>query len=109
MRWHDLRAEFERLVAPPEDGASVSFGKRIGDGTTEAVERITTSAAVRSIVRSIGDIEIALSKIDENTYGICDDCGETICPERLEALPATARCRRCAGARSKDQGARGKG
>lgn len=92
----ELADELERLTAPPEEGASVSFGKRIGDGTTEAVERLATTATARSLAASISDIDHALEKIDEGSYGRCDRCGEPIPEARLEALPASAFCVECA-------------
>ncbi|HEX6947785.1 MAG TPA: TraR/DksA C4-type zinc finger protein [Acidimicrobiia bacterium] len=91
-----LVSELERLTEPPAEGATVSFGKRVGDGTTEAVERLATTATARSLAASIADIDRALEKIGEGTYGVCDRCGEPIAPARLEALPATALCVRCA-------------
>lgn len=95
----ELATELERLTEPPEEGASVSFGKRVGDGTTEAVERLATTATARSLAASIADIDHALEKLDEGSYGTCDDCGEPIPEARLEALPASALCVGCASAR----------
>lgn len=92
----DLQAELDRLTEPPEEGASVGFGKRIGDGTTEAVERLATTATARSIAASIKDIDSALVKVDDGTYGMCDSCGEVIGDARLEALPASTLCIGCA-------------
>ena len=91
-----LAAELDRLTEPPTEGASVSFGKRVGDGTTEAVERLSTTATARSIAGSIKDIDKALAKIDAGTYGVCDSCGEAIPVARLEALPASSLCVDCA-------------
>lgn len=95
----ELVAELERLTEPPEEAASVSFGKRVGDGTAQAVERLATTATARSIAASIADIDHALEKLDEGSYGICDRCGEPIPEARLEALPASASCVECAAAR----------
>jgi DnaK suppressor protein len=92
----ELQSELSRLVAPPSEGAAVSFGKRIGEGTTEAVERLSTTAAARSIADSIADIDRAIAKIDDGSYGICDVCGRDIGAARLEALPAASRCVDCA-------------
>lgn len=92
----ELATDLERLTAPPEAGATVSFGKRIGDGTTEAVERLSTTATARSISQSIDEIDRALVKIDEGTYGICDSCEQPIGDARLDARPATSRCVSCA-------------
>lgn len=95
-RRSELSAELERLTEPPAEGAGVGFGKRVGDGTTEAVERLATTATARSIYASIGDIDRALEKVTEGTYGVCDMCGEPIAAARIEALPATALCVSCA-------------
>lgn len=91
----ELAAELERLTAPPPPGSTVAFGKRVGDGTSEAVERMSTTATARSLARSLGDVERALAKIDDGTYGVCDRCGTTIPVSRLAALPATAHCVEC--------------
>ena len=40
-------------------------------------------------------IERALIKIDEGTFGICEECGEEISVKRLEARPETTLCIRC--------------
>ena len=92
----ELEVELGRLTAPPTTGAAVSFGKRVGDGTTEAVERLSTTATARSITHSIEDIDRALIKVDDGTYGKCDVCGDDIGVARLEALPAASRCVDCA-------------
>jgi DnaK suppressor protein len=96
VRRSELQAELDRLTEPPEEGASVGFGKRVGDGTTEAVERLSTTATARSIHRSLKDVERALARAAEGTYGICEVCGSEIPETRMEALPATTRCVGCA-------------
>jgi DnaK suppressor protein len=97
-RRDELASDLERLSAPPAEGASVGFGKRIGDGTSEAVERLATTATSRSLAASIVDIDKALGRIDQGTYGLCEICGNAIATERLEALPAAAKCIHCARA-----------
>jgi RNA polymerase-binding transcription factor len=94
-----LEAELERLVAPPTEGATVGFGKRVGEGTAEAVERLSTTATARSLTSSIGDIDRALAKIGNGTYGTCDVCGQEIGQGRLEALPTASTCVICASLR----------
>ncbi len=44
----------------------------------------------------IEEIDLALTKIAQATYGICEKCGKPISMDRLEALPATRCCRKCA-------------
>jgi DnaK suppressor protein len=95
-RRNRLSGELARLTEPPEQGAGIGFGKRVGDGTTEAVERISTTATARSIAASIREIDVALERFENGGYGVCEVCGGPIPAERLEALPATAICMRCA-------------
>jgi DnaK suppressor protein len=100
-RRDELARELEALVEVPRDPmTAVSFGKRIGDGTTEAVERLNRTGVAQSISSSLEEVERALEKLDDGTYGLCDDCGEPIAPERLEAIPWTALCVRDASKRS---------
>ncbi len=90
-----LTDELAELTKPPEAGSNVSFGKRIGEGTTEAVERISSTAAARSIAAALAEADRALKKVDERTYGMCDDCGRAISSERLEAMPSATLCVTC--------------
>ena len=43
----------------------------------------------------LAQIEIALKKLEEGTYGRCEVCDEAIPPARLQALPFAIRCTRC--------------
>lgn len=98
-RRKQLADELAELTKPPEAGANVSFGKRIGEVTTEAVERISSTAAARSMAAALADVDRALQKLDQGTYGRCDRCGEPIAPERLEAIPSSVVCVTCSAAR----------
>ncbi len=40
-------------------------------------------------------IDTSLSKIDDGSFGICEDCGEAIAPGRLQARPVTTLCIKC--------------
>jgi RNA polymerase-binding transcription factor len=89
----ELRAELETLTAAPRDPmGAVSFGKRVGEGTSQAVERIAQVDAAQRLDAKLQDVERALGKLDEETYGICDVCGRPIGAERLEAIPWAVMC-----------------
>jgi DnaK suppressor protein len=95
-----LRREVDALIATPRDPtASVSFGKRVGEGTSQAVERIAQVSTAQALSAKLGDVERALEKLDTGTYGACDRCGRPIGAERLDAIPWAIWCRSCAGAR----------
>jgi DnaK suppressor protein len=92
------RGRVEHLAERPELGAAQGFGKRIGDGTTEAISRLTDIGVGRSLETGLARTERALAKLDEGTYGRCDACGEPIAPARLEAMPDSVLCVACAAA-----------
>lgn len=93
-----VRAKVEGLAARPERGSALGFGKRIGDGTIEAVSRLTEIGVGGSLETSLSRTERALAKLDEGTYGRCDRCGAPIPVARLRAMPDAVLCLRCASA-----------
>jgi DnaK suppressor protein len=93
-----LRERRGAITKAPERGSGVSFGKRVGDGTTEAVSRLTDVGVVDSLNATEERIERALAKLDEGSYGICDRCGEPIPLARMEAAPESVLCVACASA-----------
>jgi DnaK suppressor protein len=100
-RLENLDEELAELTAVPRDPATaVSFGKRIGDGTTEAIDRMTKVGTAEQLAVIRADVVRALEKIDEGTYGLCDRCGASIPEERLEARPWSTLCVSCASLRS---------
>jgi DnaK suppressor protein len=80
----------------PELGSAQGFGKRIGDGTTEAISRLTEIGVGQSLESTLERTERALSKLDEGTYGTCDVCGQSIGEKRLRAMPDSVMCVACA-------------
>ena len=88
-----VRGELDELTATPQDPmGSVSFGKRVGEGTCQAVERIAQVSVARQLDAKLADIERALVKLDDGSYGTCDVCGDPIGEERLAAIPWAVRC-----------------
>ncbi len=62
------------------------------DAGTAAVEREQVQALADRVSKRLKQVERALARIDEGTYGLCEVCGEDIAEERLEALPAATTC-----------------
>jgi len=91
----ELHERIARLVRPPERGAGLQFGKRIGDGTAEAVSRLTDVGVGPSLEASEARVERALEKLAEGSYGRCDRCGEPISTARLGAAPESVLCIDC--------------
>lgn len=95
-----LRAQLSELTSAPRDPmAAVSFGKRVGEGTSQAVERIAQVDVARNLHRKLADVERAIDKLGEGSYGACDACGSAIPSERLAAIPWAVSCVRHASKR----------
>jgi RNA polymerase-binding transcription factor len=101
VRREQLMAELGVVTTVERDpDASVSFGKRVGDGTTEAVERLNRVGTARELDAMLRDVDRALQKLEDGTYGICDRCGKLIPEERLDARPWSVLCVEDAALRS---------
>jgi DnaK suppressor protein len=98
-RLAELEARRAGLTRAPERGSGISFGKRVGDGTAEAVSRFNEVGVVDSLDASVERVERALAKLAEGTYGACDSCGGEIPAQRLEARPESTVCVNCAAHR----------
>jgi RNA polymerase-binding transcription factor DksA len=65
------------------------------EGATIAFERAQVSGLVRQAKAHLDEIDAALHRWDDGTYGVCEHCGQPIDPARLEVRPAARRCIRC--------------
>jgi DnaK suppressor protein len=95
-RRDETQARVATLAKRPELGSAQGFGKRIGDGTTEAISRLTEIGVGESLESTLARTERALAKLDEGSYGTCDACGSAIAPGRLRAMPDSVLCLDCA-------------
>lgn len=91
-RLTELRSREADLKRLPEQGSTIGFGKRIGEGTTEAIGRLTDVGVADSLDAIEARIVRALEKLDEGTYGLCDACGKEIPVPRLRFAPESALC-----------------
>ena len=85
----------------PERREGSPFGKR-EEEATESFELEKRLALEKRIKDQLAEIEHALFKFDEGTYGFCDNCGQPIDPARLEALPQANLCLSCKALQAKN-------
>jgi len=99
-----LVQELEQLMAsahPTDERREGSpFGKREEEATetSELEKRLALEGRARGL---LAEVEHALEKFEQGTYGLCDKCGQPIIPERLEALPQASLCLKCKEKESK--------
>jgi DnaK suppressor protein len=87
--------QLESTVRPADERREGSpFGKREEEATEsfELERRLTLEKRLRE---QLAEVEHALQKFKDGTYGLCDNCGKPIAPERLEALPQAGLCLEC--------------
>lgn len=93
-RLAELRSSHEVLV----DAGS---GSNIDDehdpeGATIAYERAQIDAVARAVLARLAEVDAALGRVADGSFGICGRCGDPIAPGRLMARPAARTCIACA-------------
>ncbi len=71
---------------------------QVHDAEEESLADLLTDlnlAAISREVQEVRDIDAAMRRIADRTYGSCIDCGDPIDPARLEAYPTAKRCVTC--------------
>jgi RNA polymerase-binding transcription factor DksA len=76
----DSSAELSHLTQHPADAASDAF------------EREKEFSILEQVQAELADVDRALERLDQGTYGTCDVCGGTIDDDRLSAMPAARFC-----------------
>lgn len=82
--------------ASEEGGALSSYDNHPADDASTTLRRETTLGLERGLSARLGEVERALEKWKEGTYGFCDGCGAPIPADRLQARPESVRCIVCA-------------
>lgn len=66
------------------------------EGATLAFERQHSAALLARAAEQLAEVDAALARLDDGSYGTCVRCGQPIGDERLHARPAAATCISCA-------------
>jgi RNA polymerase-binding protein DksA len=84
----NLRREIQEQGADPDsDEVRLLGDSGFADRSHSTEERSRTISVVAALRSNLNEVERALSKMQDGTYGLCEQCGRPIPPERLEALP----------------------
>jgi DnaK suppressor protein len=88
----ELEAQLAELTKPPGELGTISFGKRVGEGTSMAVDRLAAVSTQEHLLAMLDEVRRARRRVADGTYGVCEVCGEPIPEGRLEARPWATRC-----------------
>ena len=94
-RLEGLRHEYDALREESENDALHELSnndQHQADTGTETFDRERDLSILEQIEGELADVEHALQRLDDGTYGMCEACGAVIPDERLEAMPAARFC-----------------
>ncbi|MGH8642644.1 MAG: TraR/DksA family transcriptional regulator [Burkholderiales bacterium] len=93
-----LRTEIRENLLRSEHEHHKDLAGMVSDIGDESVADMLTDIEIAAVGRDVGElreVESALVRVRERTYGVCVDCNEPIGHARLKAQPAAARCLSC--------------
>jgi RNA polymerase-binding transcription factor DksA len=93
------RAELQAEIKELDEILEVKPDYTLGAGDPAVYQWEFNLARRSQAMEKLQAVEQALSRIDEGRYGRCERCGHEIESERLELLPSTSLCARCAQTR----------
>jgi RNA polymerase-binding transcription factor DksA len=96
-----LASERTRLLAQLDElgfgpNGSLTYDTNFADSSQVTAERGEAERLALDLQESLDDVDKALERLTEGTYGICERCGNPISEARLEAMPTARRCLDCA-------------
>jgi RNA polymerase-binding protein DksA len=93
---HAYRAVHDgNLVSLEDETEEQSLDNHLADVATATYMRELDYTLEDNLEHVIGEIDAALKRIEEGTYGTCVRCRSTIAEERLEAMPYATMCIEC--------------
>lgn len=84
-------AEIQRL----QQFLVVELDEADDEADPDVAEREKTLALIQTLERKVESIEYAMETAEKGKYGICENCGQPIDPERLAIMPHTTLCIKC--------------
>lgn len=89
-------ADLEVRLAGVKKDITKTLSSDFAEQATERENDDVLEEIARETQTSIHHLKAALQRIDDDSYGICANCGEVIAEGRLDALPETTLCVNCA-------------
>jgi DnaK suppressor protein len=95
QRQAELRAMLQEAAGANIAGDNPPEVLDFEDVAAEETRAVVDEAAYAHAADELDQVAAALRRVDDGSYGLCEDCGEAIDERRLRALPATAFCTAC--------------
>jgi len=91
-----LRAQLNELGY---GATGLDYDSNFADSSQVTAERGEAEALAATLVETLAEVEHAIEKLSDPSYGQCETCGKPIGAARLEANPAARYCINCASKR----------
>jgi RNA polymerase-binding transcription factor DksA len=96
-----LESERARLLTLLDElgfgpNGSLTYDTNFADTSQVTAERGEAERLASDLQESLDDVDKALERLAEGSYGVCERCGNPISEARLEAMPTARRCLDCA-------------
>jgi RNA polymerase-binding transcription factor DksA len=74
------------------DGGGLHYDPNFADSSQVTAERGEAGVLAGQLQETLDEVALAIARLEEGSYGRCEECGVTVEPARLEAMPATRFC-----------------
>jgi DnaK suppressor protein len=74
------------------DGGGLDYDPNFADSSQVTAERGEAGVLAGQLQETLDEVALALARLEDGSYGRCEECGVTVEPARLEAMPATRFC-----------------
>jgi DnaK suppressor protein len=86
-----LQAQLKELGFA-DQGSGLNYDSNFADSSQVTAERGEAERLATELREALDEVDAALKRLKDGTYGICEVCGKPIGEPRLEAKPAARRC-----------------
>jgi RNA polymerase-binding transcription factor DksA len=93
---HEQLQRVQAQIAHLESALEQRPDYGLGEGDPAVTDWQMNRVLLRGLQDRAGTLERALHRTDEGSYGLCEQCGQPIHPDRLAVLPGAKVCIRCA-------------
>jgi DnaK suppressor protein len=87
-----LQSELSELGFGENGGRGLDYDPNFADSSQVTAERGEAEVLAGQLQETLDEVALALGRLEDGSYGICEACGEPIGAARLEAMPATRFC-----------------
>ncbi|PIR07309.1 MAG: hypothetical protein COV55_00200 [Candidatus Komeilibacteria bacterium CG11_big_fil_rev_8_21_14_0_20_36_20] len=91
----ELKTDAVQVAENDYDAKFVDFGDKDDENAAEVATFEKNLSLEKTLELSLYNVNKALKKIEQGSYGICEKCQGAIAPKRLEAFPSATSCMSC--------------